>query len=165
MLYQLCFFNFFLFVHLNYIIVQALPIFLDMIFNPYVAIVLSVTFVLAFGEVRFFKLIMFIILYLMHVYYICSCFYYSSLDACQCDAMKIKKIISILVYVVQVIPQAICTRYGLAVGANFVWLVRILMLICYPVAYPIGKVISISKKSCFHVIICFRLWTGYMKQY
>ncbi|XP_026664637.2 DUF21 domain-containing protein At4g14240-like isoform X2 [Phoenix dactylifera] len=42
----------------------------------------------------------------------------------------------------EVIPQAICTRYGLAVGANFVWLVRILMLICYPVAYPIGKLLD-----------------------
>lgn len=42
----------------------------------------------------------------------------------------------------QVIPQAICTRYGLAVGANFVGLVRVLMIICYPIAYPIGKVIS-----------------------
>jgi len=42
----------------------------------------------------------------------------------------------------QVIPQSICSRYGLAVGANFVWLVRILMIICYPVAYPIGKVIN-----------------------
>lgn len=41
----------------------------------------------------------------------------------------------------KVIPQAICTRYGLAVGANFVWLVRILMIVCYPIAYPIGKVI------------------------
>ncbi|KAL0918623.1 hypothetical protein M5K25_010641 [Dendrobium thyrsiflorum] len=67
---------------------EALPIFLDKIFHPVVAVILSVTFVLAFGEV---------------------------------------------------IPQAICTRYGLAVGANFVWLVRILMIICYPVAYPIGK--------------------------
>lgn len=42
----------------------------------------------------------------------------------------------------QVIPQAICTRYGLAVGSNFVWLVRILMFLCYPIAYPIGKVMS-----------------------
>lgn len=41
----------------------------------------------------------------------------------------------------QVIPQAICSRYGLAVGANLVWLVRILMLVCYPIAWPIGKVI------------------------
>lgn len=38
------------------------------------------------------------------------------------------------------IPQAICSRYGLAVGANLVWLVRILMVVCYPVAWPIGKV-------------------------
>lgn len=32
--------------------VQALPIYLDKLFNQYVAIVLSVTFVLAFGEVH-----------------------------------------------------------------------------------------------------------------
>ncbi|AQK85716.1 Putative DUF21 domain-containing protein [Zea mays] len=70
---------------------EALPIFLDRMFHPVVAVVLSVTFVLAFGEV---------------------------------------------------IPQAICTRYGLAVGANFVWLVRILMVICYPISYPIGKVLD-----------------------
>lgn len=70
---------------------EALPIFLDKIFHPIVAVILSVTFVLAFGEV---------------------------------------------------IPQAICTRYGLAVGANFVWLVRILMIICYPVSYPIGKLLD-----------------------
>ncbi|XP_024959224.1 DUF21 domain-containing protein At4g14240-like isoform X2 [Cynara cardunculus var. scolymus] len=43
----------------------------------------------------------------------------------------------------EVIPQAICTRYGLAVGANFVWLVRILMIICYPIAYPIGKILDL----------------------
>lgn len=40
----------------------------------------------------------------------------------------------------QIIPQAICSRYGLAVGANFVGLVRVLMIICYPIAYPIGRV-------------------------
>ncbi|KAJ6838801.1 putative DUF21 domain-containing protein isoform X2 [Iris pallida] len=70
---------------------EALPIFLDKIFHPVVAIILSVTFVLAFGEV---------------------------------------------------IPQAICTRYGLAVGANLVWLVRILMLVCYPISYPVGKLLD-----------------------
>ncbi|RZC52389.1 hypothetical protein C5167_020815 [Papaver somniferum] len=70
---------------------EALPIYLDKIFHPFLAVVLSVTFVLAFGEV---------------------------------------------------IPQAICTRYGLAVGANFVWLVRILMIICFPISYPIGKVLD-----------------------
>ncbi|PKA65011.1 DUF21 domain-containing protein [Apostasia shenzhenica] len=77
----------------NAVAMEALPIFLDKIFHPVVAVILSVTFVLAFGEV---------------------------------------------------IPQAICTRYGLAVGANFVWLVRILMIICYPISYPIGKVLDFA---------------------
>jgi hypothetical protein len=49
-------------------------------------------------------------------------------------------------------PQAICSRFGLAVGANLVWLVKILMWICFPVAYPVGLVISfrvdISHKGC-----------------
>ncbi|PRQ45833.1 hypothetical protein RchiOBHm_Chr3g0495991 [Rosa chinensis] len=31
---------------------------------------------------------------------------------------------------------------GLAVGSNFVWLVRILMIICYPIAYTIGKTLD-----------------------
>ncbi|MQL89870.1 hypothetical protein Taro_022452 [Colocasia esculenta] len=70
---------------------EALPIFLDKIFHPFVAVVLSVTFVLAFGEI---------------------------------------------------IPQAICSRYGLAVGANCVWVVRILMIVSYPIAYPIGKILD-----------------------
>ncbi|XP_057717693.1 DUF21 domain-containing protein At4g14240 [Arachis stenosperma] len=71
---------------------EALPIYLDKIFHPVVAVILSVTFVLAFGEV---------------------------------------------------IPQAICSRYGLYVGSNFVGLVRVLMIICFPIAYPIGKVLDI----------------------
>ncbi|XP_038886930.1 putative DUF21 domain-containing protein At1g03270 isoform X3 [Benincasa hispida] len=70
---------------------EALPIYLDKIFHPFVAVLLSVTFVLVFGEI---------------------------------------------------IPQAICSRYGLAVGANFIWLVRILMIICYPISYPVGKVLD-----------------------
>ncbi|KAL1806591.1 hypothetical protein DCAR_0832408 [Daucus carota subsp. sativus] len=70
---------------------EALPLYLDKIFNQVVAILLSVTFVLFFGEV---------------------------------------------------IPQAICTRYGLAVGSNLVWLVRFLMIICYPISYPIGKILD-----------------------
>ncbi|XP_073063425.1 putative DUF21 domain-containing protein At1g03270 isoform X2 [Primulina eburnea] len=71
---------------------EALPIYLDKIFHPAVAVILSVTFVLAFGEI---------------------------------------------------IPQAVCSRYGLAVGANCVWLVRVLMIICFPIAYPTGKILDI----------------------
>uniref|UniRef100_A0A7I4CNL2 CNNM transmembrane domain-containing protein n=1 Tax=Physcomitrium patens TaxID=3218 RepID=A0A7I4CNL2_PHYPA len=79
------------FLHDLGIFVQALPIFLDKMFNEWVAVILSVTFVLAFGEVM---------------------------------------------------PQAICSRYGLAVGANMVWLVNIMMVICWPIAYPIGRLLD-----------------------
>ncbi|KAH9561869.1 hypothetical protein CY35_05G044300 [Sphagnum magellanicum] len=70
---------------------EALPIFLDTMFNEVVAVILSVTFVLAFGEV---------------------------------------------------IPQAVCSRHGLAVGANLVWLVKILMVLCFPISYPVGKILD-----------------------
>ncbi|KAB2092485.1 hypothetical protein ES319_A02G034400v1 [Gossypium barbadense] len=75
----------------NAVAMEALPIYLDKLFNEYVAIILSVTFVLAFGEV---------------------------------------------------IPQALCTRYGLAIGANLSGLVRVLMILCFPIAYPVGKVLD-----------------------
>jgi len=75
----------------NAVAMEALPIFLDRMFNEWVAVILSVTFVLAFGEVM---------------------------------------------------PQAICSRFGLAVGANMVWLVKILMWICFPVAYPVGLILD-----------------------
>lgn len=43
----------------------------------------------------------------------------------------------------QVIPQAVCSRHGLAIGADLIWLVKILMTISWPVSYPVGKVIVI----------------------
>ncbi|VVB01201.1 unnamed protein product [Arabis nemorensis] len=75
----------------NALAMEGLPIYLDKIFNEYVAIILSVTFVLFVGEV---------------------------------------------------IPQAICSRYGLAVGANLVWLVRVLMVLSYPISFPIAKMLD-----------------------
>ncbi|KAF8046974.1 hypothetical protein N665_3284s0004 [Sinapis alba] len=75
----------------NALAMEGLPIYLDKLFNEYVAIILSVTFVLFVGEV---------------------------------------------------IPQAICSRYGLAVGANLVWLVRILMILSYPISFPVAKMLD-----------------------
>ncbi|CAN8324432.1 unnamed protein product [Cochlearia groenlandica] len=75
----------------NALAMEGLPIYLDKIFNEYVAIILSVTFVLFVGEI---------------------------------------------------IPQAICSRYGLAVGANLVWLVRVLMILSYPISFPVAKILD-----------------------
>lgn len=43
----------------------------------------------------------------------------------------------------QIIPQALCSRYGLSVGAKFSFLVRLLVLVLLPISYPISKVIFI----------------------
>ncbi|KAJ8762332.1 hypothetical protein K2173_007490 [Erythroxylum novogranatense] len=42
----------------------------------------------------------------------------------------------------EILPQAICTRYGLTVGAAVAPLVRVLLFIFYPVSYPISKVLD-----------------------
>lgn len=42
----------------------------------------------------------------------------------------------------EIIPQAICSRYGLKVGAYSAWFVRSLMYVCSPIAWPIGKLLD-----------------------
>lgn len=107
---------------------QALPIYLDKLFNQYVAIILSVTFVLFFGEVCYLNSWAVSYIRLLVSSYLIL------------NSLEFDFFFFFDPFICKVIPQAICTRYGLAVGANFVWLVRILMIICYPIAYPIGKV-------------------------
>jgi metal transporter CNNM len=42
----------------------------------------------------------------------------------------------------EIIPQSICARHGLAIGANTVWLVRFLMVVLWPIAWPISKLLD-----------------------
>ncbi|XP_043708573.1 DUF21 domain-containing protein At1g47330-like isoform X2 [Telopea speciosissima] len=42
----------------------------------------------------------------------------------------------------EILPQAVCTRYGMAVGATLAPLVRVLLLLFFPVAYPISKLLD-----------------------
>ncbi|KAL2558662.1 protein of unknown function-containing protein [Forsythia ovata] len=70
---------------------ETIPIFLDTILPFWAAILVSVTFVMAFAEV---------------------------------------------------LPQAVCSRYGLSFGAKFVSFVQFLLFIFFPVAYPISKLLD-----------------------
>lgn len=71
--------------------VESMPIFMDRISSPVIAICVSVTAVLFFGEV---------------------------------------------------VPQALCTRYGLAIGSSLAPLVRVLMVLLFVVAWPISKLLD-----------------------
>ncbi|THG19855.1 hypothetical protein TEA_020951 [Camellia sinensis var. sinensis] len=42
----------------------------------------------------------------------------------------------------EIIPQSVCSRYGLAIGAAVASFVRVLVWICFPVAYPISKLLD-----------------------
>ena len=53
-------------------------------------------------------------------------------------------LVSVVVVLVfgEIIPQAVCTRYGLAVGANCATFVRMLMFLTSPIAWPISKILD-----------------------
>ena len=42
----------------------------------------------------------------------------------------------------EIIPQAVCSRYGLQVGAYSAWFVRALMWLCFIIAWPISKILD-----------------------
>ncbi|KAI3861173.1 hypothetical protein MKW92_022969 [Papaver armeniacum] len=47
--------------------------------------------------------------------------------------------ITLILLVGLIIPQSICSRYGLAIGATVPPFVRVLVFVCYLVAFPISK--------------------------
>ncbi|KAG2442805.1 hypothetical protein HXX76_002884 [Chlamydomonas incerta] len=75
----------------NAMAMEALPLFLDKLATPFIAVAISVTAVLFFGEI---------------------------------------------------IPQSVCSRYGLRIGAHLSPLVRALMWLCTPVAWPLAKLLD-----------------------
>ncbi|TKY45770.1 DUF21 domain-containing protein [Spatholobus suberectus] len=64
------------------------------------------------------------------------------LDALVHPAVAILISVSLILMFGEILPQAICTRYGLTVGATLAPLVRVLLLVFYPVSYPISKVLD-----------------------
>ncbi|KAK9097104.1 hypothetical protein Sjap_022601 [Stephania japonica] len=43
----------------------------------------------------------------------------------------------------EIIPQSVCSRHGLAIGAAAAPFVRVLVWICFPIAYPISKLLDL----------------------
>ncbi|KAJ1404406.1 CNNM, transmembrane domain [Sesbania bispinosa] len=49
---------------------------------------------------------------------------------------------ALLGIIAEIIPQALCSRYGLSVGATMSPFVRVLLLLFFPIAYPISKLLD-----------------------
>mmetsp|Transcript_4479 Transcript_4479/g.12914 ORF Transcript_4479/g.12914 Transcript_4479/m.12914 type:complete len:574 (+) Transcript_4479:397-2118(+) len=58
-------------------------------------------------------------------------------------------IVSIVVVLIfgEVLPQAACTKYGLAVGAHAAWFVKLLMVLTSPIAYPCSLLLDLALGS------------------
>jgi len=53
-------------------------------------------------------------------------------------------IISTMLIVVlgEIVPQAACSRHGLLIGASTLWLVKIFLVVMFPIAWPISLVLD-----------------------
>ncbi|KAL6123177.1 hypothetical protein ACLB2K_075700 [Fragaria x ananassa] len=49
---------------------------------------------------------------------------------------------TLVVAFTEIIPQAVCSRYGLTLGAKGSYLVRLLLVVFFPIAYPFGKLLD-----------------------
>ncbi|KAL7425285.1 hypothetical protein Q5752_000973 [Cryptotrichosporon argae] len=49
---------------------------------------------------------------------------------------------ALIVVFSEIIPQSICSRYGLLIGATMAWPVRVLTWVFFPIAWPIAKLLE-----------------------
>jgi metal transporter CNNM len=49
----------------------------------------------------------------------------------------------------EIIPQAICSRHGLRVGARTIFLTKFFMILTFPIAFPLSKVLDIILGKIF----------------
>lgn len=117
---------------------EALPIFLNHLIPDWLAIIVSVTAVLFFGE---------------YVLSLCgthqstdTTFHRFLLATLTCfwppSNLYLPSSFFSLLLLCRIIPQAICSRWALQIGGNIWWLVWGLMGLLFPLSFPISKLLD-----------------------
>lgn len=52
----------------------------------------------------------------------------------------------------EILPQAVCKKYGIHVGARVAWLVKFMIFVTYPLSYPISKILDFSLGHSDHAL-------------
>ena len=109
--------------------VEALPLFLDRLVGTIMAIAISVTLIVLFGEYVFP-----VPSHLLHNMLTIYCYYFLFVFIFY---------FYYFLFILRIIPQAICTRFGLAIGGHLYWFVWILIIVVFPIAWPISKLLDV----------------------
>jgi hypothetical protein len=59
------------------------------------------------------------------------------------EYLTLNHILILYIPIFRIIPQAICSRWGLAVGGNVYWLVWGVIFVTFPISWPISKILDL----------------------